>query len=343
MIGIDEGVTPAAAGFRLAPDWMPHARCWIAWPCRAELWGDGLDAARRAYAEVAQAIHRFEPVTVIARPEDVAEASLLCGEGIGVLPLEIDDSWVRDTGPTFLLGDTGEIAGCNWRFNAWGGKYAHYAEDARLARRLLDHLGLRCFDAPFVLEGGAVHGDGEGTVIATESVLLNDNRNPGLGREEMERLLGAWLGAETVIWLPGGLGADETDGHVDNVACFARPGVVLALDVADEDDPDAETLEENLRILSAARDARGRSLEVVTVERPLDAPAEASYLNFCLVNGGIVVPVFDDPGDEAACRILAAAFPDRELVAVNALDIVRGGGGIHCIVLPQPRGTGDCP
>lgn len=334
--------TPAAEGFAMPAEWYPHERCWMAWPCRQELWGDRLDDARAAYAEVAQAIAEFEPVTMIANPEDVAAASMKCGRGVDVLPMEIDDSWMRDTGPTFVLDGQGDIAGCDWHFNAWGHKYEYYNKDARLAEVLLDHLKIRRFDAPFVLEGGAIHHDGEGTLLATEEVLLNPNRNPGMDKAETERSLCDWLGAEKVIWLPGGLHNDETDGHVDNVACFARPGVVIAAGCPDEGDPNSEILRTNEEILRSSSDARGRQLDVITVDQPARMEEDglrlaSSYVNFYIANGGIIMPSFEDRRDAAARRAVAQAFPDHRVVQVPAIDIVRGGGGIHCITQQQPK------
>jgi agmatine deiminase len=307
------------------------------------MWGEHLEAARAAFGTVAQAIARFEPVTMAARPADAAAARRRLGERVTVLELPLDDSWARDIGPTFLLGPGGAVAGAVWRFNGWGGKYASYQDDARFAGRVLDHLGLPRFAAPFVLEGGAIHVDGEGTALVTEQCLLNPNRNPGMGRDEVEEALRAWLGVRTVIWLGQGLVDDETDGHVDNLACFARPGVVLALAEDDPADPNHAALADNLRRLRTARDAQGRALEVVPIHEPAPRLVEGrrlafSYINFYRANGGIVAPRFDDPRDMAAERTLQAVFPDLTIVTVPAADIVQGGGGIHCITQQQPRG-----
>jgi agmatine deiminase len=212
----------------MAPDWAPHARCWMAWPCREAPWGGGLDEARRAYAEVAQAIARFEPVTMVARPELVAMASLYCGPGITTLALPHDDGWLRDVGPCFVTSATGEVAGVTWAFNGWGELHADHAQDADLGRRLLEHAGLRRWAAPMVLEGGAIHFDGEGTCIAGIGPVLDPKRNPGLTLAEAEAELGRQLGVDRVIWLPAGLVDDETGGHVDNLAVFARPGQAAA-------------------------------------------------------------------------------------------------------------------
>jgi agmatine deiminase len=323
-------------------EWAPHERCWMAWPCRRELWDGGLDAARAAYADVARAIARFEPVTMVARQADAADAAARCGGTVDVCVVPIDDSWMRDSGPTFLQDDAGDVAGVAWRFNAWGDKYRGYANDAALAGRLLDRLNVPRFDAPFVLEGGAVHSDGEGTILTTESVLLNPNRAMAASRGEAEALLRDWLGAEKVIWLPAGMVEDETDGHVDNVACFAALGRVLALAAPDETDPNHAALAENLAVLAAETDARGRALDVVRLDQATlpDAagkPGAASYINFYIANGGIVMPAFGTDDDASAAAMLRAAFPGRTVVQVDARAIVAGGGGIHCITQQQPR------
>ena len=336
--------TPAEAGFAMPAEWTPHARCWMAWPCRLALWRDRLAAARAAYAAVARAIARFEPVTMVTNLGDAPGARDLLGNGVAILELRLSDSWMRDIGPTFLVNRSGALAGAAWRFNAWGGKYPDYADDARIAARLLGHLGLRCFEAPFVLEGGAIHVDGEGTALVTEQCLLNPNRNPALRRTDVEAHLRDWLGVETIIWLGQGLIHDETDGHVDNLACFARPGVVLALAEDDYLEPNYPALADNLERLGKATDARGRRLEIVPIPQPAARFSQGrrlalSYINFYRANGAIVAPRFGDPRDADAERALRAAFPELTLVGVPVADIVYGGGGIHCITQQQPRGA----
>jgi len=324
-------------------EWEPHSRCWMAWPCRDEAWGEHMDAARTAYADVARAIADFEPVTMVCNPSDVAEASLTLGNGtpIDVVSMEIDDSWLRDSGPTFLLDRNGHLAGAHWRFNAWGQKYQPYSRDAVVAKRILKHVGARRFRAPFVLEGGAIHVDGEGTVLTTEQCLLNPNRNPDVTKAEVEQNLRDWLGVSTVIWLPEGLEDDETDGHVDEIACFVRPGVVLALSTDDKSDGNFDVLQTNLDILRSARDAKGRPLQVIEVPQPARQEHKGkrlslSYINFYIANGGVVMPAFDVAEDERAFRIIRDAFPNHRVVQVHARDIFLGGGGIHCITQQQP-------
>lgn len=335
--------SPSEAGFYMPAEWTEHSRCWMEWPCRAELWGDHLDAARDAYAQVAKAVSDFEPVTMIANPESVAEVSLRCGSGIGTMPLPHDDSWMRDNGPTFVVDGEGAVAGVDWKFNGWG-KYEPYDKDAEVARLVLERLKMRRFEAPFVLEGGAIHVDGEGTLLTTEQCLLNPNRNPDLTRKDIERLLASYLGIQTVIWLGEGLQDDDTDGHVDQLACFIKPGAVLALTSSDPQDGNYKALQDNLERLRTATDAKGRELEIIEIEQPKARKTDkgrrlaCSYINFYIANGGIVMPSFEDSRDDAAYDIIVKCFPDRNVVQIPALEIVYGGGGIHCITQQQPTG-----
>lgn len=334
--------TPKDDGFFMPAEWQTHTRCWMAWPCRADLWGEGLEAARSAYADVAEAISAFEPVTMLANPEHVAEVSLRFGSGVASMPLPLDDSWMRDTGPSFLIDGKGGLAGVDWRFNGWGEKYQPYDRDAAIAGALLDHLKIPRYEAPFVLEGGAIAVDGEGTLLTTEQCLLNPNRNPGMNRVAIEEGLKAYLGVETVIWLGRGLEDDETDGHVDNVATFVKPGVVLALTAKNEKDGNYEALQDNLERLRAARDAKGRELEVIEVQQPTRAEDEdgrrlaRSYVNLYIANGGVIMPAFEDGRDKAAYDVVSRCFPDHKVRQVVVNDLIVGGGGIHCITQQQP-------
>jgi len=331
---------PSAEGFRMPAEWLPHERCWMAWPCYEPTFPD-LPAARAAYAEVARTVSRFEPVTMLANRQHVDDARRRCGDGVEVVPLEIDDSWARDTGPTYLVDGSGKLAGVDWLFNNYGEIDLDYDNDKLIARRVLEFSQARRFEAPIILEGGAVHTDGEGTLMTTENVVLNPNRNPGLTKKDAEEVFRAYLGVEKVIWLDKALDVDHTDGHVDNLACFVRPGVVLALTAADPADSQYEPLQENLRRLAASEDAAGRSLEIVEIEQPgrREFAGErlcASYVNFYIANGGIVLPVFDDPADRAAIETLERVFPEREVATVPGLEIVRGGGCVHCITQQEP-------
>lgn len=334
--------TPAMDGFRMPAEWQPHACCWMAWPCRPGLWGSDFEAACRAYARVARTIAEFEPVRVLTPPAFVAMATLQLARKAEVVPFEIDDSWARDSGPCFVNDADGRLAGVAWHFNGWGNRYHPHERDAALAGALLADLGLPCYKAPMVLEGGAIHVDGQGTVLVSEPSVLNVNRNPTLDRRQIEERLVLYLGVRKIVWLSHGLVDDETDGHVDNVARFVAPATAMCAVASDPDDPNREPLSENRRRLAEARDAQGLALEVV--ELPLPAPRRGpkgllplSYLNFYIANGAVVMPAFDDPMDEPAREIVAASFPGRQVAQLPALDIVRGGGGIHCITLQQPR------
>ncbi|MBL29281.1 MAG: agmatine deiminase [Rhodospirillaceae bacterium] len=324
-------------------EWERQARCWLAWPDRAPLWGDGLSAARDAYAAVARAIAAFEPVTMIADPASVAEASVKCGKGIEIMPLPIDDSWIRDNGPSFVVDGAGRVSGIDWGWNAWGRMYDDFRQDAAVAGAMLAGMGMRGTRVPMILEGGSIVGDGAGTVLTTEECLLNPSRNPDMDRDSIADALGRYLGTEKLIWLGRGLVDDDTDGHVDNVACFVGPGRVVALTTRDRDDANFDRLADNLARLKAATDAKGRSLDVLEIEQPAPRYLDGrrmplSYINFCVVNGAVIVPQFDDPKDRQALSVIGDAFSGREIIPMLTTDICRGGGGIHCITLQQPAG-----
>ena len=336
---------PVRDGFTWPAEWAPHARTWMCWPCRVEVWGgpDGLLRARQAFARVARAISTFEPVSMAVRSHDAAEAKLATKGKVHLFEVPLDDSWARDMGPTFLRGPAGRSAAVQWRFNAWGNKYQPYAEDAQLATRIGRSVDARIYAAPLVCEGGAIHTDGEGTLITTEQCLLNANRNPDLTQQEVEERLALFTGARRILWLGEGFSDDETDGHVDNIACFVAPGRVLVGRPSSKDHPDYEPAAEAARRLKAGRDAEGRSLEVIEVEQPrttredhLGRIMQSSYVNFYLPNGGVVMPAFDDANDEKAREVIAACFPGRDILQIDALDIVEGGGGIHCITQQEP-------
>ncbi len=335
--------TVSSLGFFMPAEWSRHTRCFMGWPCREKTWGEGMPAAKRAYAQVAQAIASFEPTVMVARPQDAEEARQLCGAGVEVLAIPIDDSWTRDSGPTFVVDRKGSVAGIDWEFNQWGADYPDIEDDADFAQRLLKNYGIRVFPAPFVLEGGSIHVDGEGTLLTTEQCLLHPNRNPDLEQGELEQLLKEFLGIHHVIWLGDGLLDDETDGHVDNIACFVKPGVVLALTTEDPEDENYDALQDNLERLRHATDVRGRKLEVIPIEQPEpqwkdDTRLAMSYINLYLPNGGVVMPSFDDPErDQAAQETVQRIFPDRKVIQIPAMDIVWGGGGIHCITQQQPE------
>jgi agmatine deiminase len=302
-----------------------------------------MDQAKQAYVEVAHAINQFEPVKMTCHPEDAEEAQMMCGPKIEIISLPIDDSWTRDSGPTFVIDRKGRIAGIDWEFNQWGADYPDCEDDADFARALLNHSDIEHFKATFVLEGGSIHVDGDGTLITTEQCLLHPNRNPELDQEEIEQLLREYLNVHSILWLGEGLMDDETDGHVDNLACFIKPGAVMALICNDPEDENYEVLQDNLLRLKHAKDARERNLEIVTVEQPKarwkeDERLAQSYINFYLPNQGIVIPAFNDPQrDESARATFEKIFPSRKIIQLDAQEIVMGGGGIHCITQQQPK------
>jgi agmatine deiminase len=357
--------TPTADGFRMPGEFEPHDGCWMIWPERTDNWRLGAKPAQAAFAAVATAIAFSEPVTMAVSDVQFENCRALLPPEVRVVEVSSDDAWMRDCGPTFVIDGDGERRGVDWRFNAWGGTegglYFPWDSDDRVAAKVLEIEGADRYRAPIVLEGGAIHVDGEGTVLSTEECLLNPNRNPELSKEQIERALFDYLGAGKMIWLGAGVFEDETDGHVDNIACFARPGVVLLTWSEDEDDPQHAISRDARERLQAATDAQGRSLEVVLLPSPgpLQTSAEeaegvdagegtqprragarlaASYVNFYLGNSRIVCPLLDPRHDEEALAILRRVFPEREVLGVPAREILLGGGNIHCITQQLPRG-----
>jgi agmatine deiminase len=337
--------SPLEEGYVFPAEWQPHRRTWMCWPVRTECFGgsDGVLRAKQAYARVARAISAFEPVTLAARAQEVAEARLATGGKVEIVEMPLDDSWARDFGPTFLKSDNGRLAGVQWMFNAWGQKYHPYTNDATFARRVLEMIGAAVYTAPLVCEGGALHVDGEGTVLTTEQCLLHPNRNPGRTREDVDEILKSHLGARTVVWLGSGFSDTETDGHVDNIACFAGPGRVILGMPSAKSHPDYAPVKEAISRLKAARDAEGRTFEIIALPQPKKLRQSwsgrllaMSYVNFYLANGAVIMPAFGDPNDEAARTVLAQCFPGRDIMQIDALDIVQGGGGIHCITQQEP-------
>lgn len=333
--------TAAAAGFHMPAEWEPHERCWMAWPCRAEVWGNDFDAAKKNYADVANAVSQFEPVTMLALPQDVEIAGSLCSEKVTIMAADIDDSWMRDNGPNFVVNDTGELAASIFHFNAWGGKYKPWAKDAAIGHRLAEYLRIRTFSAPIFMEGGGISVDGEGTLLTTEQCVLHENRNPGMQKEEAEQIFRDSLGVEKILWMPGDPDDTETDGHVDGIACFVEAGKVLVELCPAKGTERYDNMQANLDTIRGATDAKGRELEIVLIEEAYEAERRndifaCSYINFYIANSAIVMPRFGIDRDEDARRNLTALFPDREVVQVDLSDIAIGGGGIHCITQQQP-------
>ncbi|MEN8650712.1 agmatine deiminase family protein [Streptomyces sp. 21So2-11] len=343
--------------YRMPAEWAPHERTWMAWPGPNVTFpnDEELAGSRAAWAAVAHAVRGFEPVTMVVGPGQSDGARALLGPDIDLVERELDDAWMRDIGPTFVTDEEGRLAAVDWVFNGWGAQeWASWEHDAKIARHVADLAGVPVHSSPLVNEGGGIHVDGEGTVLLTDTVQLGPQRNPGMTREEVEAEIHARLGTTKAIWLPRGLTADYpphgygTLGHVDIVAAFAAPGVVVAHTQPDPAHPDHERCKANVALLRTQTDAKGRLLKVVEIPAPtvLTEGGEGgdesggwvdySYINHYLCNGGVVLCAFGDPRDEEAAEIFRGLFPDRTVTLVDARTIFAGGGGIHCITQQQP-------
>ena len=362
---------PAADGFRMPGEFEPHRGCIMIWPKRPGSWNYGAKKAREAFKRVAWVIAESEEVFMLAEPDVEENAREMLagnpGHGIHVIRMESDDAWARDVAPTFVVNGKGTVRGIDWEFNAWGGTvdglYAHWEKDDLVAEKVCGELGYDCYEAhPFVLEGGSIHSDGEGTVLVTAACLLSGGRNPKLTKDEIEKKLCAYLGAKKVIWLERGIYNDETNEHVDNICAFVRPGEVVLGWTDDEKDPQYAMSKSCLDILEHETDAMGRKIKVhklpipktpicVTEEdlggyefedgedtREVGERLAASYGNFYISNGGVVVPQFGDEHDKTAVEILGKVFTERKICPIPARDILLGGGNIHCITQQIPQG-----
>ena len=338
--------TPAELGFAMPAEWAPHARTWMAWPTEGYTLGDEPEDAYRAWSQVANTIARYEPVTMVLDPAARASAEAWLDPAVERIERPLNDAWMRDIGPTFLTG-RGELAAADWVFNGWGAQsWASWDKDARIAGHVAEHAGARAFASRMVNEGGGIHVDGEGTVLITETVQLDPGRNPDWTREQVERELRDFLGVHKVIWLPRGLTRDYgefgTRGHVDIVAAFVQPGVVVVHTQPDPAHPDHEVGRENAALLRASTDAKGRQLEVIEVAAPTvlteadGEPVDYSYINHYVGNGFVLLCGFDDPRDHQAAETLAKLLPGRTVEIVDARPIFERGGGIHCITQQQP-------
>lgn len=355
--------TPRKDGFRMPGEYEPHAGTWMIWPERPDNWRNGAKPAQKAFVDVAAAISQFEPVTMCVSAAQFTNARNLLPASVRVVEMSNNDSWMRDCGPTFVVNGK-EARAVDWDFNAWGGLtgglYFPWDLDDLVARKVADIERVDRYKAPFVLEGGSIHCDGEGTLLTTKECLLNENRNPDKSQAEIEALLSEYLNLDKIIWLNRGVYNDETNGHVDNICTFIRPGVVALTWTDDKSDPQYEISQENYEILQSVTDAKGRKLEIHKIHQPnpvlitaeesqgVDAiegtlprqPGDrlaASYINFYICNGGIVAPTFGDPHDAAAQADLQNLFPGRKVVGVPAREILLGGGNIHCITQQQPK------
>jgi agmatine deiminase len=358
--------TPAKDKYWMPAEYERHSGCWMLWPERCDNWRDGAKPAQAAFAAVATAISMGEPVTVGVSAQQFQNARARLGPQIRVVEMSANDAWVRDCGPTILVNAGGRRRAVDWIFNAWGGHdgglYFPWDRDDEVARKIAEIEGVDRYRAPFVLEGGAIHVDGQGTCLTTEECLLNKNRNPHLSRAEIEVQLQRYLGVRTVLWLDRGVYLDETDGHIDELACFVGPGQVALTWTEDRDDPQYEISKDAYRRLKAARDARGRRLTIHKIHQPdplymtreeaagLDIREgsyarragdrlPASYNNFYIANKVLVMPMYEKRRDREAARSLARLFPSRRIMGVATREILLGGGNIHCITqqIPAPK------
>ena len=332
---------PAEKGFFMPAEWSAHDCTWMAWPVRKNMWRDE-NATRENYALVANTIAEFEPVNMLIPEAYVEQARSMLGSSVQIIEMPIDDSWARDSGPNFLVNDQGELAGTCWQFNAWGEKYDPYDQDAMMGERILKLADALHYHSDLVAEGGGITVDGEGTIITTDSCFLHQNRNPGWSKEEIEKELCRSLGASKVIWIPGDEAEVETNGHVDGVAAFVEPGMVLVEIGKDRNDPYYETGELNRCALEGQVDASGREIEIRTIctgdYNKVDSDKDCrSYINSYLANGAVIVPGYDDDRDAWAVETYQELYPEREIIQVPILAIAEGGGGIHCITQQQPR------
>lgn len=322
-------------------EWADHERTWMMWPSRAEVWDD-ISETRRNYADVAHAIRQFEPLTMLVRREDIAVARDLLGSDIDLLEHPINDSWARDAGPCFLVDGEGNKAGTSFRFNAWGGKYVPFAGDDTVSSTILEKSGVRKFVSDLIAEGGGVSVDGEGTILTTESCFPNLNRNPDWTRTDIETELKEMLGGDKVIWLPGNVEETETDGHVDGIAAFLAPGVVLVEGEGSSDHAWHKINVANISALENQTDAKGRPLSLIRVPDAADFATDnekfcRSYVNSYICNGGLVMPKYGLPEDDMVREVFEQYLPGRLVAQVEIPSIAIGGGGIHCITQQEPK------
>ncbi len=357
--------TPGKDGYRMPGEYEHHQGCWMLWPERTDTWRNGGKPAQQAFVEVAKAISRFELVTICVNAGQHDNARTLLPDDVRVVEISQNDSWMRDMGPSFVVNEKGDVRGVDWDFNAYGGfnggLYFPWDQDKKIRRKVMEIENIDRYRAPLIMEGGSIHVDGEGTLLTTKECLLNDNRNPHLSKEEIEAYLIQYLNIEKIIWFPRGIILDETDGHVDDLVCFVRPGEVMLTWTDDESDPQYEISKEALEILENSTDAKDRKFKIHKLYQPgpmymtreesegidYDEDAEprnagdrlaGSYINFYIANGGVVVPLFDDPYDEPAMELIAKVFPGREIIGVPGREILLGGGCVHCITQQQPSG-----
>lgn len=356
--------TPKQDGFRMPAEFEPQEKVWMIWPERPDNWRDGAKPVQEAFVNVAKAVSEFTPMNVVVSQQQFQNARRQLPADITVYEMSSNDSWVRDCGPTFLVNDKGELRANDWKFNAWGGLvdglYFPWDQDDLVAQKITEIEKVDSYRTEdFVLEGGSIHVDGEGTVLTTEMCLLSEGRNPHMNREEIENMLKEHLNCEKVLWLKDGIDPEETNGHIDDVACFVAPGEVACIYTEDENSPFYAAAQDAYKRLSEMTDAKGRKLKVHKLACPVEnvtikgdfkidyvegtMPREdgdiciASYMNFLITNDGVIVPQYGDVNDGLALEQVQAMFPNKKIVGVNTVEVVYGGGNIHCITQQQPK------
>jgi len=358
---------PKNDGFRMPAEFENHAGSYMLWPQRTDNWRLGAKPAQFAFAEVAKAISKYEPLTVGVNKEQYQNARNMLPRNIRVLEISNNDSWIRDCGATFVKNEAGVIRGIDWSFNAWGGLfnglYFPWDQDDLVPLKMCEIENKDVYDATdFVLEGGSIHTDGEGTLLTAEECLLSEGRNPSMKKEEIEKKLCDYLGVEKVIWLPKGIFNDETTGHVDNICNFVKPGVVVLAWTDNESDPQYEASKAAFDVLSNTTDAKGRKIEIhklmipstpITINKQESLGVDcvsgtlprvegdrlaASYVNYYTVNKAIILPIFNDPMDQEAIKTLSALYPGYTIEPIYAREILLGGGNVHCITQQIPSG-----
>jgi agmatine deiminase len=343
--------------YRWPAEWETHAATWAAWPVNPNTWPGIFERIPAAYAEFIATIARFEPVQILAGGEGVIDTARplidrACDRAGSrytpeLLEIPVNDSWCRDHGPIFLNGRPGTPSEgrqviVDWNYNAWGGKYPPWNHDELTAGRIADLLQIPRVEPCLILEGGAIEGNGAGTILTTESCLLNPNRNPGMSRSAMEDALSVWMQASHVVWLPGhGIIGDDTDGHIDQVARFVDERHVLVAAPWTADAPEADDLRANAEAIASAKNQAGDSLIPIPLRMPSPKFIDgnrlpACYCNYYLVNGAVIVPTFEDPADDEAMAVLKTYHPDRVVVGVSAIDLIWGLGAFHCMTQQQP-------
>lgn len=356
--------TPKENHYRMPGEFERHQCVYLLWPERSDNWRNGAKPVQRTFVQLVKAIAQFESVIVGVNDDQYDNAYVQLSEIARIVEISSDDAWIRDTGATFIKNDKGGLRGIDWGFNAWGGLkdglYFPWSKDNRVAIKMMEQMSVDSYrNENFILEGGSFHVDGQGTLITTEECLLSDGRNPDLSKKEIEQVLKEYLGVRKIIWLKRGIFNDETNGHLDNIANFARPGVVVMAWTDNENDPQYSICMENLKILESATDAQENKLRIVklklpkpiliteeeaagvdknprTLPRTSGDRLAASYVNYYTANGGIVYPRFSDPADDDAQRVLEELYPNRTVVGVQAREILLGGGNIHCFTQQVP-------